>query len=278
MISLFHNTTALVTEKLHQPQSPITIIQDYVQAKNHATRNLYIQVEPEAIYPVEAKIIRDAKHYDFILTFNEEILRQCPNAVKYTYGTTWISPDDFGYVDVTKKLFRMTSITGDKLMTAGHRFRHRIYYDQARIQSIPTIFYRSDKSRLPTIGAADNNPCLPAALSSKIQLFREEQYSLVIENSRQQNYFTEKLCDCLITKTIPVYYGCPNIADYFDTTGWVILEKDSADELVGKLEQQLTPDHYERCLPVIEKNFETTRRYIDFHENINEALRKLPGY
>ena len=274
MITLFHNTTALVPEKLHQPTSPTTIIQDYVQSKNPNTRNIYIQVEPEAIYPVEAKIIRDAKHYDFILTFNEEILRQCPNAVKYIYGTTWISSNDFGIVDVTKKRFRMTSVTGDKLMTTGHRFRHRVYYTQERIQSIPTVFYRSMRSSLPTIG---NNPYLPAGLSSKIDLFREEQYSLVIENSRQRNYFTEKLCDCLITKTIPVYYGCPNIADYFDTTGWIILEKDSVDDLVSKLEH-LTPDHYANCLSIVERNFETTCHYIDFHSNINDALRKLPGY
>jgi hypothetical protein len=170
----------------------------------------------------------------------------------------------------------MTSLTGDKLMTVGHRFRHLIYYDQARIQSIPTIFYRSARSTLPTVGT-NGNPYLPEALSRKIELFREEQYSLVIENSRQNNYFTEKLCDCLITKTIPIYYGCPNIADYFDTTGWIILEQDSVDELVSKL-SHLTPEYYSRCMQTILKNYDTTLQYINFQDNINKVLCKLPGY
>jgi hypothetical protein len=60
--------------------------------------------------------------------------------------------------------------------------------------------------------------------SSKIEIFETYMFSIVIENSRQIHYFTEKIIDCLLTKTIPIYYGCPNISDYFDTSGWIILE------------------------------------------------------
>ena len=41
------------------------------------------------------------------------------------------------------------------------------------------------------------------------------QKSIAIENSRQMNYFTEKLVDCFMTWTLPIYFGCPNILEIF---------------------------------------------------------------
>lgn len=42
------------------------------------------------------------------------------------------------------------------------------------------------------------------------------RYSLVLENSSQMNYWTEKLADALLAWCVPVYWGCPNIGDFFD--------------------------------------------------------------
>jgi hypothetical protein len=111
----------------------------------------------------------------------------------------------------------------------------------------------------------------------EIDLFKDAQFSLVIENSRQTNYFTEKLCDCLITKTIPVYYGCPNISEYFDTSGWIILDNESMDDLINKL-KILDSNYFMKYIDIIEKNFETVKQYIDIQENINRALCNIPQY
>jgi len=40
-------------------------------------------------------------------------------------------------------------------------------------------------------------------------------YTIAIENSRQQNYWTEKLADALLCWCIPIYWGCPNLNDFF---------------------------------------------------------------
>jgi hypothetical protein len=42
------------------------------------------------------------------------------------------------------------------------------------------------------------------------------RYSLVLENSSQKNYWTEKLADALLAWCVPVYWGCPNIDDFFE--------------------------------------------------------------
>jgi hypothetical protein len=42
-----------------------------------------------------------------------------------------------------------------------------------------------------------------------------------VESSSETEIFTERLIDCLVTKTIPIYWGCPNISDFFDTSYWI---------------------------------------------------------
>lgn len=41
------------------------------------------------------------------------------------------------------------------------------------------------------------------------------RYSLAIENFRGPFYWTEKLADCFLAWTLPIYYGCTNIEEYF---------------------------------------------------------------
>lgn len=49
------------------------------------------------------------------------------------------------------------------------------------------------------------------------------EYSIAFENSSHENYFTEKLIDCFLTWTKPIYWGCSNVFDYFpkDALAWV---------------------------------------------------------
>ena len=44
-------------------------------------------------------------------------------------------------------------------------------------------------------------------------------YSVVIENVQEPDYFTEKLLDCMLCGTMPIYWGAPNIGEYFDPSG-----------------------------------------------------------
>jgi hypothetical protein len=48
-------------------------------------------------------------------------------------------------------------------------------------------------------------------------------FSFALENATYPNMFTEKITDCFMTGTIPIYYGITNIGDYFNTDGIIIL-------------------------------------------------------
>ena len=40
-------------------------------------------------------------------------------------------------------------------------------------------------------------------------------FSIAIENSKHDNYWTEKIADVFLGNTMPIYYGCNNIYDFF---------------------------------------------------------------
>jgi hypothetical protein len=40
-------------------------------------------------------------------------------------------------------------------------------------------------------------------------------FSIAVENSYIPNYITEKLTDCFVTATVPLYSGCPNVDNYY---------------------------------------------------------------
>lgn len=72
------------------------------------------------------------------------------------------------------------------------------------------------------------------------------RYSLCMENSQHPNYFTEKFTDAIVCWCIPIYWGCPNISEYFPKDSYYYLDitKDGAvEELKRIVEEPITRDN-----------------------------------
>ena len=253
---------------LNIPQ-PCCIIIDNINYLSDIMPNIFIYVEPEIIYNVTEHLLNYYNKYHTILTYNQIILDNCPNARKYIYGTTWINKEYYNYIDSNKKQFKISNLAGSKLInnSPGHLFRQIIHHNQNKLNKYPITFFRSNAQQ-PHITDYGDNPFLT---NNKEQLFDEFQYSIIIENSQQTNYFTEKIVDCLITKTIPIYWGCPNISEYFDISGWIILETTNINELINKI-QIIDKDYYSKYIDIIKKNYITSKKYVDFYDNINNQI------
>jgi hypothetical protein len=104
----------------------------------------------------------------------------------------------------------------------------------------------------------DLNVNLPLLADGTKNCLFESMFSLAIENNSEENYFTEKLIDCLATNTVPIYYGCSNIHEYFDIDGFIIV-KDHNEAL--EIINELTPDDYWNRLSAIRNNFLASQKY-----------------
>jgi hypothetical protein len=214
------------------------------------------------VEPVE-NIIKHHKKYDKIVTSNPEVLDKCSNAKFMVYGTTWLNkskhhPDSFGkFTDdlvTLQKELSLSMVCGSLYGKPGYNLRHIIFQNQDKIL-VSKKFYSSTRFMIPNV------PTLPN--DDKIHLFNS-MYSVAIESTQEVNYFSEKIVDCLITKTIPIYWGCPNISDFFDTSYWL-----NVNEL---LNFKFTDDYYYSNLEKININFEKSKQYCD---NIIERILKL---
>ena len=86
-------------------------------------------------------------------------------------------------------------------------------------------------------------------ISCKEDGLRDYMFSVGIENAVYDTYFTEKLTDCFACGTIPIFYGCKGVTEYFNEDGIIFLDDDFDLSM-------LTKDLYYSKMDVIKDNFE----------------------
>ncbi len=70
------------------------------------------------------------------------------------------------------------------------------------------------------------------------------RYSVAIENSSHPHYWTEKISDCFLAGTVPIYWGAPNIADYFPMDAMIILRSLDHEEAAQVIRVEATAEAY----------------------------------
>jgi hypothetical protein len=198
-------------------------------------------LEPPAIYSAGYEYAQ--KHldrFDYVLTYNRALVGD--NVLFCPHGGCWIPGEGDQRnlprtVCVHKKHNLVSIIASDKTSTDGHKLRHAIinrYNDQ-----------------LAAFGPQYK------ALEHKEDALIDFMFSIVVENSICDDYFTEKLIDCFATGTIPIYWGT-KVEPYFDAGG--VLAFSNIDEL-GDILSQLSPELYYNLTYHINNNFSKHFQY-----------------
>ena len=150
---------------------------------------------------------------------------------------------------------KMTSfITSNKNMCAGHQFR---------LDCLNKI--QQEKLNVDLYGRGINE------IDSKLEGLKDYRFCIAMENDHANNYFTEKLLDCMLSGTIPIYHGCKNIKKYFDVNGIITFE--TVDELVDIL-NNLTAEDYKSRLSAIQKNYEIALTWWEDNDRLFEKYLK----
>jgi len=227
------------------------------------TVRFVLLIEPPEILNLEARLLfgEENKTYNYVLTHDENILKRCKTAHLFEFGTTWLKEYDF-----PKKKFSVSALVGGKLITPGHTLRQKVWFKEERIESIPRNFYLS--GNLGGISNINNNPVLG---STKHPLFNS-QFHICIENTKRNNWFTEKLIDCLRTKTIPIYWGCPNIGNWFNTEGFFMV--DTFQDIINVC-NSLTENTYNEKLKFVEENFEKCQKFLTIADRLQDKINTL---
>lgn len=176
--------------------------------------------------------------FDFIYTFSRDLIRINPEKFKYyAFGGCWIYPED---MSIYQKHKGISIISSPKKITIGHQLRHDIISRFGdKIEGIYGGGYKFVKN--------------------KIEALKDYKFSIVVEQGNHDSMFSEKLVDCFMTGTIPIYWGCEDkIGEYFNING--ILNFNNIDEL-DKILENCTEELYLNSIQSIHENFETAKQY-----------------
>lgn len=229
------------------------------------TKRFIFLLEPPTFLNLYPQAMHFQPNYDYVLTHNEFILRDCPKAVLFEHGISWIKND----YEFKEKNFEISTVVGWKKISEGHDLRHQLYYSQKMIKN-PIKFFLSREHQ-----GVENRFESSILGDNKLPLF-DSQFHIAIESTSLNNYFTEKLLDCLVTKTVPIYYGCPNIDKWFNPKG--MFHCKDVKEII-RVCNSLQPDTSELMREHIEDNFQRAQVYREvnnrLYKKILELLNKL---
>ena len=230
---LMQGTVSSLTEKDHLITFPRKTVFFLPRYKVKATISLMI-VEPDSIHNHYLKL---SKYFYWrfykILTKDKQLLNILNNGSFFYFGSTFLKNLD--KIDIQKNnLASLIASSQNKLK--GHKLRHKI-----------AKYIKNNEINIAVIGRGYK------PFENKEDGLKSFRYSIVIENSSEQDYFTEKLVDACLLETIPIYWGAPNISKYFDIRGFIVCN--SSDEIENAL-KNLSIRDYNRKIKWIKKNKE----------------------
>jgi len=199
--------------------------------------------------------------FDYIVTYDDQLIEQFPDKVIITpYGGTWIVPS---MQKIYSKSKICSYITSKKTYTE----------DQHDRISLLDYFYENKNIDIELFGRGHNpiSEDHENNIDGKIDALKEFQYSIVIENHQQNNYFSEKLLDCFLTGTIPIYHGCKKIQEYFNIDGMILLDNiQSAAKIIPELNFVTS----KTIIEAVHENFNIAKQYIDSLSYSYNILKK----
>lgn len=192
--------------------------------------------EPYSVHKYNPHFV---KQFDGVITSQKEI--DHPYLILSQQGNPWFVNKDYDElksmsgINKTKKL---SVITSNKQFTEGHKKRYEF------CMKLKEFF----GEEIDIFGRGIND------FEDKWDTLAPYEYSVAIENSVHEDYFTEKLSDCYLAYTFPIYYGCPNIDKYFDKNAYLEIDINDVDKSIRAINQILSEENgYNKRLESIKK-------------------------
>jgi hypothetical protein len=145
------------------------------------------------------------KYYEKVITVDHQINH--PKLIKNQLAIPWqinktydeLSTNDF----FDKKTKDLSFITSNYAARKGHK---------KRLKFLSQI---DGKLKFDLWGRGFRT------MDDKFDALQAYKYSIVIENSQHKDYWSEKIADAFLSGTLPFYFGCPNISDYYDKGSFI---------------------------------------------------------
>lgn len=191
------------------------------------------------------------KRFYRIVTHRPAMARLAGNAIVMPFGGAWVDPVAVGNPEKSRSI---SLIASAKKKLEGHALRHRI-----------AAWSQETDADVDLLGLAYK------PFDRKEDGLAPYRYSVVIENSREDGYFTEKLIDCLLCGTLPIYWGAPDIERFFDPDGLIVCRtEEEIKEAIGNASEA----QFAEKQAALNSNRERALAYVDYEKSAAIKLAK----
>lgn len=140
------------------------------------------------------------------------------------------SYDELKVLGIPEKTKLMSVVSSNKALTEGHRKRLDFVEKlKAHFGDQVDVFGRGIKD-----------------FDDKWEVIADYKYTIAIENDDCDDWVTEKFFDCLYTRTLPFYYGCPNLESIVDKDTFIRIDVDNFETSIQTIEKAITNDEFEK--------------------------------
>ncbi|MFZ4724792.1 MAG: glycosyltransferase family 10 domain-containing protein [Paludibacter sp.] len=218
-----------------------------VNSEEHCTvksgKVLYITDEA---YPERQFNKQFLKQFDNIIAVRTD-LNEKYNVINNFEITPWYFNKSYDELNSLKRIHKnkkISIISSDLTLLSGHKKRF------AFVNKMIGHF----KDKVDVFGRGFNE------IPDKFDALNNYQFSIAIENNVLNDYFTEKISECFLTYTMPIYFGCPNIEEYYDSKSFIKIDIDNYNEAIHTIESAMNSNVYDNSLEYI---IDSRNRYLN---------------
>ncbi len=194
-----------------------------------------------------------------VLTSQDEQSLPHPNRIHSHTGNLWFNGHDFDEIqkiDFYEKSANVSTVCSSK------RQKHTIHNDRYE-------FTQRLKQQLPQLEIFGHGVHF---IEHKYEALDRYRFHLAIENHVATHHWTEKLADPFLSGAIPIYYGCPNIGDYFPSDSYLPIDINKPDEALHSIKELISDsNNYKQRLDALKE----AQRLILYEYNLMAMLTKF---
>lgn len=210
------------------------------QLKCSADNTLLITTEPPSVKRYAAAFTRQFAH---VLTTHPETVLPHPGRIWSQPGLRWFYGADGTSSLSRQQLAEESPAKSSDVSTVcsskqqGHTLHRRRYE-----------FVQDLRQRIPELNVFGHGVRPVADKATAVRPFR---YHVAIENYVGRHHWTEKVADSFLGRSLLIYYGCPNLADYFPHESFLAIDIDRPDDAAETIKQAIRRDLFSRRLSAV---------------------------
>ena len=237
---------------------------DYLVVLNHIPQDttvtisptriwLFVQEPPDSIYRWMEK---GFPHFSRIHTQDKRLHGP---SIHHTHGSLpWHVSRTYDQLIVEtappRKTGDLSWITSNLAITPGHR-RRLAFLDRLRSAKVPFDLYGRGFNPIP----------------DKYDGLAPYRYALSIEKTVCEHYWSEKLADCFLSWTMPIYYGATKLEKYFPAESFIRIDINDPST-PRRITEIIRSNHAEKHRDAIA---EARRRVLEVHNLFPRLVRLI---